>query len=109
MNRNRLFIGGSVIIIVELNEKENPVTSIGQSTAENLFPEIKSHIRNVKRETGRICLLEKLPTCVYLAYCLRNMVRGIEKLGFYNKEARRHLGLQDIKMRVCQKGSWGRR
>jgi hypothetical protein len=36
--------GGSVIVTVELNEKKYPVTSIGQSTAENLFPEIKCHM-----------------------------------------------------------------
>ena len=83
-------------------------TSIGQSTAEYLFPEIKYHIRNMKRETGRICLLEKLSACVQLT-AWGNMVRGIEKLGFYNKEARRHMRLQDIKTRVCQKDSLRRR
>jgi len=100
-------IGGSVIIIVELNEKEDPVMSIGQSTTEDLFPEIKSHIGNVNRETGRICLLEKLSTCVHLTHCLRNVVRGIEKLGFYNEETGRHLRLKDKKLRACQKVSWG--
>jgi hypothetical protein len=33
-------VGGSVIIVIELDEKEDPVTSIGQSTTEDLFPEI---------------------------------------------------------------------
>jgi hypothetical protein len=102
-----LFIGGSIIIIVELNEKEDPVTSIGQSTTEDLFPEIKYQIGNVNRETGRICLLEMPSACVHLTYCMRNVVRGIEKLGFYNKEARQPFGLQVMKLRACQKVSWG--
>jgi hypothetical protein len=36
-----LLIGGSVIIVVELDEKEDLVMSIGQSTTEDRFPEIK--------------------------------------------------------------------
>jgi hypothetical protein len=34
-----MLIGGSVKIIVELNEKEDPIESM--STMEDLFPEIK--------------------------------------------------------------------
>ena len=40
-----MLIETTVIIIVEVDEKEDPVTSIGQSTMEDLFPEI-----NWKRE-----------------------------------------------------------
>jgi len=36
-----LLIAGSVIIIIEGDEKEDPLMSIGQSTTEDLFPEIK--------------------------------------------------------------------
>lgn len=39
LHHTRLLIGGSVIIVVELDEKEDLFTSIGQSTTEDLFPE----------------------------------------------------------------------
>jgi hypothetical protein len=98
-----LLIGGSVIIVTELDEKKDPVISIGQSTTEDLFPEIKKQTGVLNLKAGRICLPEKLSARVHLTYCLRNMGRGIGKLGFYNEEARFHLRLEDMKVRGRQK------
>ena len=73
MNHVRLPIGGTIIIVVELDEKEDPVTSIGQSTTDDLFPEIKLKWQ-LENMNSNAYLLEILSTCVHPIYCLRNVV-----------------------------------
>lgn len=62
---------GPVIIVVELDENKDPFTSIGQSTADDLF-------------------LEVLSARIHLAYCLSDIIREMVRPGYRNEEARWH-------------------
>ena len=78
--------------------------SIGQSTTDDLFPEMKLKWR-LENVNLNACLLEKLSARVHPTYRLRNVVRGIEKFGFYNEEGRWHLRFEHMNFRIFQKAS----
>jgi len=59
---------GSIAIVIELYEKEDPFTTIGQSTTDDL-------------------LIKILCACKKFSDCLRNVVRWIVSLGFDDEQA----------------------
>ena len=81
-----LFIENFIIIVIVLNKIEDPIVSVGADKKIS-SDKIANWKTQVYVEAGILNLLEKISTRIHLTYGLRNIIREICELGFYNEEA----------------------